>query len=65
MTPVEFRDGDRDVPDHLAILMRGMRTWEMTYEQAVQHANQNLTRQRLETAQRRIIAEHFKKDGTA
>lgn len=63
MTSVEFREGFTDVPDHLAVLMRGMRTWEMTYEQAVRAAEQHLVKQRLEVAQRDIIRQHFKNNG--
>jgi hypothetical protein len=36
---VEFRTGFREVPDHLAAMMRNMETWRMTYEEAVDKAN--------------------------
>jgi hypothetical protein len=36
---VEFRDGIREVPDYLAILMRGLPTYDMTYEEARDKAN--------------------------
>lgn len=62
MKTVEFRDGEKDVPDHVAILMKGMRTWEMTYEQAREQAHTNQLRQALEVAQRDIIRQHFKDD---
>lgn len=63
MTTLEFRDGERDVPEHIALLMKGLRTWEMTYEEAVDRANQNQTRQALDAAQRELIRQHFKNDG--
>ena len=62
MKTVEFRDGEKDVPDHVAVLMKGMRTWEMTYEQARERMNYNLLRQRLDIAQRDMIRQHFKDD---
>ena len=36
---IEFRDGIREVPDHLAYLMKGLPTYDMTYEEARQKAN--------------------------
>jgi len=36
---IEFRDGLREVPDHLALLMRGLPTYDMTYEEARAKAN--------------------------
>lgn len=62
MKTVEFRDGEKDVPDHVALLMQGMRTWEMTYEQARQLAHNNQLRRALEGAQRDLIRQHFKDD---
>lgn len=36
---IEFRDGIREVPDHLGELMRGLPTYDLTYEEARQKAN--------------------------
>ena len=36
---IEFRDGIREVPDHLALIMRGLPTYDMTYEEAREKAN--------------------------
>lgn len=63
MTTVEFRDGEKDVPDHVATLMKGLRTWELTYDQAMDLAHQNLARQALDSVQRSMIRQHFKKNG--
>lgn len=60
MKTLEFRDGERDVPDHVAVLMRGLRTWEMTYDEARNAAHTNQLRQALQVAQRDLIREHFK-----
>lgn len=64
MKTLEFRDGERDVPDHVAILMKGLRTWEMTYDQARDQANDRMTKQALLDAQNDLIKQHFKRDGT-
>lgn len=66
MKTVEFRDGERDIPEHLALLMKGMNTWEMTFEQARDRADVKHTQQALQRAQNELIQQHFKKrDGTA
>jgi hypothetical protein len=48
---VEFRDGIKDVPDYLADMMRGLPTYEMLYEEAVQKANWGVTRRYLNKIQ--------------
>lgn len=40
---VEFRDGLHEVPDYLAEMLRGLPTYDMRYEEAVQKANWNMT----------------------
>lgn len=63
MKTLEFRDGEKDVPDHVSVLMKGLRTWELTYDQAMDLAHQNLSRQALDKSQRDLIRQHFKKIG--
>ena len=63
MKTLEFRDGERDVPDHLALLMKGMRTWEMTFEEARDRMHTHKLRQALDQAQRDLVREHFKNNG--
>lgn len=60
MKTIEFRDGERDIPDHLAILMKGIKTYEMTYEEAIRSAETNMVRQKLEVAQRQLMRQHFR-----
>jgi hypothetical protein len=36
---IEFRDGIREIPEHLAVLMKGLPTYALTYEEALQKAN--------------------------
>ena len=59
MKTLEFRDGERDVLDHVAALLKGVRTWELTYDQAVQQAHTQLLRDKLENAQRDLVRQHF------
>jgi undecaprenyl pyrophosphate synthase len=63
MKTLEFRDGEKDVPDHVAVLMRGLRTWELTYVQAREQAHNNQLRQALEVAQRDLIRQHNRNHG--
>lgn len=58
---LEFRDGIREVPDHLADMMRGLDTYRMTYEEAQIAANQRLVRDRLNQAGEKVIADHFRR----
>lgn len=61
MALVEFRDGSREVPDHLADLMAGLDTYKLTYEQAKDQANQKLTRDLLDRTQQQLISNHFRR----
>lgn len=60
MTKVEFRDGERDVPDHLAVMMRGIETHTMTYEQAVKASETKMLTDRLNLEMKSMVADHFK-----
>lgn len=57
---VEFRDGEKMVPGHVAVLMKGMATHEMTYTEAIRAANQALLKNRLNQSQRDLVTSHFK-----
>lgn len=63
MKTVEFRDGERDVPDHVALLLEGIETYQLTYQQAIDVSNQRLVKARLADAQKSLIAEHLKRYG--
>ena len=63
MAQLEFRDGVREVPDHLADLMKGLDTYQMTFEQAQVAANNSLVRDRLNNIQSKVVAEHLKRWG--
>ena len=61
MALLEFRDGLREVPDHLADMMRGLDTYKLTYEEAQIRANQSLVRDRLNRAGEKVVADHFRR----
>jgi len=57
---LEFRDGIEAVPDHVAILLRGVETHTMTKDEAVRASEDQMLRNHLDRAQRRLIAGHFR-----
>lgn len=61
MAQVEFRDGTREVPDHLADLMIGLDTYKLTYAQATVQANQKPTRDYLNNVQQKMLDASLKR----
>jgi hypothetical protein len=61
MASVEFRDGYREVPDHVAALLAGYAAdvFRLTYEEAIELANKELVRQHANAAAERIVREHL------
>ena len=57
---LEFRDGVHAVADHVAYLMRGVDTTEMTVEEAIRASENQMVKDVLERAQRKLIAKHFR-----
>ena len=57
---VEFRDGVRVVPPHVEVILRDTDTHTMTYDEAIVFANQKMTRDFLNKAQRDAINGHFR-----
>lgn len=60
MAEIEFRDGTKFVPDHLAEMMKGLPTHQMTLTEATQAANNSLVASRFNDARSKIITQHFK-----
>lgn len=60
MALVEFRDGSREVPDHLADLMARIDTYKITFEQARKIADQQMVSDLLNKYQSDVISAHFK-----
>lgn len=63
MAEIEFRDGKHEVPDHLAEMMRGLPTHQMTLTEATQAANNSLVGERFNRARQGLITEHFRNFG--
>lgn len=60
MADVEFRDGYKNVPDHLADMMKGLPTQNMTLEEATIAANESLINNRFNEARQKMVTQHFK-----
>lgn len=58
---VEFRDGWREVPDHVAMMMSGLETWRWSFEEALRRAEQRMLAERLNKAQADIIRDALRK----
>lgn len=63
MREVEFRDGKRMIPDHLADMMIELPTHTLTYQQAVEQANWKLARDHANRAFESVIQSHFRTSG--
>jgi len=59
---IEFRDGTREVPDHLAILMRGLETFRLTYREALEQVNGGFLRDWLNGKQDDLLRRHFREN---
>ena len=57
---LEFRDGKRQVPDYLVVMMTGIETHRLTYDQAVDAANKKAESDLLNAQQDKVLAAHFK-----
>lgn len=60
---IEFRDGIRTVPEHVADLLRGMDTYTMTYAQAIDAAEKSLVRNEITRQANALIDDHFRNGG--
>lgn len=57
---IEFRDGRRLVPDYLGVLMTGLQTHRMTFEEAVDAANRRMESDHLNAKRDQVLAAHFR-----
>jgi len=64
MRKVEFRDGEKLVPDHVADLMAQFETHTMTQEEAQRKVNERFLTDRLEKVQGDIVREHLTRFGS-
>lgn len=65
VVPMPFKDGVRDIPEHLATVFRGLKlpTHELTYEQAVERMNWANARNFANDTMHRIQADHLRNFG--
>ena len=56
-----FRDGKREVPDHLAEIMAGIETFRFTFPEAIDEANRRQMGDYLQKAQNQAMRDHFEK----
>ncbi len=57
---MEFRDGLRVVPDHVADYLTGIDTLRLTFLEAMEMANKARVSEHLNRMQQKVITEHFK-----
>ena len=63
MAEIEFRDGPREIPDHLAEMMYGIDTFTMTMDEAIQAANKLAERRVVDRAMDGLLKNHFSGEG--
>jgi hypothetical protein len=56
-----FRDGKREVPEHLAEMMAGMETFRFNFADAIDEANRRQMGEYLSRAQQEALRSHFEK----
>jgi hypothetical protein len=64
MKEIEFRDGHRLVPDHIARALAALETYQLTYEQAMAKINSSFLTDRLRKVQGDLVSEHLARFGT-
>lgn len=62
LTELEFRDGKRWVPKHLALLMGDIETYRFTYADAIDQANAAAVRRHIDSKVDGIITSHFRRN---
>jgi len=56
---LEFRDGKREVPDHLALPMQRLETFRMTYEEALLEVDRRRMADFINTAADGVVNAHM------
>ncbi len=56
----EFRDGKRQVPAYLAVILAGIDTHRLTYEEAIEAGNKQQESNFLNAQQDHLLAAHFR-----
>ncbi len=65
MAQIELRDGWREVPDHVALLLapHADQLYHLTYDEAIALANNELVRQRANAEFDKIVSSHLRTHG--
>jgi len=56
---VEFRTGEQEVPDHLAEMMKGIDTYTMTYDEAIEAMNRKLENDYVSREMNKVVDQHM------
>jgi len=56
---VLFRDGLRNVPNHVAALLEPVDTYKLTYKEALDVINKNMVSNHLDKTFGKIVSQHF------
>jgi hypothetical protein len=59
MTQLEFRDGKREVPEHLALPMQRIETFRMTYEEALREVDRRRMADYINGYADRVVTSHM------
>lgn len=60
MATLEFRDGPKEVPEHLEPELRRLETFRMTYEEALRVADDQRLANYVNRQHDKIVAEHLR-----
>lgn len=63
MALLVFRDGPREVPEHVETVLSGFELYRFTYEEAMAKANRRMESDVIRKAQNKLIGEHFRNWG--
>jgi len=56
---VEFRDGEKEIPDYLADMMSGIDTYKLTLDESIQEANKRMLQRHVSDGLQRVVDEHL------
>jgi len=62
MSALRFRDGEREVPEHIELRLAGIDVRRMTYDEAMDAANKREFADYVNGAQRSMVRDHFRGD---
>jgi hypothetical protein len=57
----EFRDGWREIPDHVGTMLRSIDTWRYTYEEALRLSEKQMVADLLNRQQKAIVRDALRR----